>query len=165
MVLSFSRRRMTTLTCDVCGKKATIGSKKRGAAFCTNACFDEYEGRPGCVSHYNMNTLVLENNDFRKIIYTNSALQFIVMTVPVGGKIGDETDPNKPELHQGNTQFMRIEEGRARVTIYVDEKPFPFTLESGGEDTAIIPPCNYHLIENIGPIALRLYLIYSPPAH
>jgi len=97
-------------------------------------------------------TLTLENEDFRRVLYTGHNLQLVLMTLPPGCDIGEE-------VHQDRDQFFRIEEGRGVVRIDgVDNR-----VE---DDFAVIVPAGArHNVINDGDRPLRLYTIYGPPEH
>lgn len=50
----------------------------------------------------------LGNENFRTVLWTGTNLQVTLMTIPVGGEVG-------LELHPDIDQFLRIEEGEAKV--------------------------------------------------
>src|SRR5690554_1302246 len=54
--------------------------------------------------------LTVENDNFRKVLYTGKHLQLVLMTLQPGEEIGSE-------VHEGHDQFFRIEEGNGRVMI------------------------------------------------
>jgi mannose-6-phosphate isomerase-like protein (cupin superfamily) len=95
---------------------------------------------------------VTESNlDFWRVVYTGRYLQLALMSLAPGEEIGEET-------HEGD-QFLRIEEGRATVTIDGAEHGVK-------EDWAVIIPAGTrHNVVNTGSSDLKLYTIYSPPEH
>ena len=94
----------------------------------------------------------LENNNFRKVLFTGKHMQLVVMCLKPGEDIGEE-------VHDHVDQFFRIEQGEAKVII------------DGKEDTikedvvAIVPAGALHNVINTGDVDLKLYTIYSPPNH
>ena len=48
----------------------------------------------------NIEKETLENDAFRRVLYTSSYMQLVVMALPVGGAIGEET--------HGLDQFIRV---------------------------------------------------------
>jgi mannose-6-phosphate isomerase-like protein (cupin superfamily) len=97
-------------------------------------------------------TLTLENSDFRRVLYTGSHLQLVLMTLNVGQEIGSET-------HATHDQFFRIEEGNGEIAVNGN----PRKIKSG--DAIIVPAGARHNLINKGEIPLRLYTLYSPPNH
>ena len=98
------------------------------------------------------------NTNFRTVLFTGKFAQLTVMSLTPGEEIG-------LEAHDHVDQFIRIEQGRARVTLSktknsVDEQ---HVLE---EDWAIVIPAGtWHNVINDGDRDLKLYSLYSPPEH
>jgi mannose-6-phosphate isomerase-like protein (cupin superfamily) len=94
----------------------------------------------------------VENEDFRRVLYTGHNLQLVLMTLPPGGEIGEEVHPDRD-------QFFRFEEGNGVVDID--------GVENHVEDdfAVIVPAGARHNVRNTGNQPLRLYTIYAPPEH
>ena len=99
----------------------------------------------------NIEKETLENTAYRKVLYTGRYSQLVVMSVAPGEEIG-------MEVH-GLDQFIRIEQGRARVVLDGEE------AELSDDDVVVIPAGTEHNVVNIGDTPLKLYTIYSPPEH
>jgi len=100
----------------------------------------------------NIEKETLENSNFRKVLFTGPQSQLVVMSLKPGEEIGKE-------VHDGHDQFIRIEKGKAEVSIDEETK----TLE---EDEAVIVPAGAeHNLINISTEDLKLYTIYSPAEH
>lgn len=101
----------------------------------------------------NIEKLTLENNDFRRVLYTAKHCQLVLMSLKPGEEIGLET-------HSENDQFFRIEKGQGTCTIDGNE----YTLEDG---TAIIVPsgAEHNVLNTSETEDLKLYTIYSPAHH
>jgi mannose-6-phosphate isomerase-like protein (cupin superfamily) len=97
-------------------------------------------------------TLTLENSDYRRVLYTGSHLQLVLMTLKVGQEIGSET-------HATHDQFFRIEEGHGEIAINGTTRK----IKDG--DAIIVPAGACHNLMNTGKMPLRLYTLYSPPNH
>lgn len=95
-------------------------------------------------------TLTLENSDFRRVLYTGAHLQLVLMTLKVGQEIGSET-------HAKHDQFFRIEEGHGEISIN------GITRKTKSGDAIIVPAGARHNLVNRGRMPLRLYTLYSPP--
>lgn len=100
----------------------------------------------------NIEQQTLENTNFRKVLWTSEQQQLVVMSISVGGEIGEE-------VHSENDQFIRIEQGSAKALI--DGR----SIELGDDDVIIIPRGAEHNVINTGESDLKLYTIYSPPHH
>lgn len=100
----------------------------------------------------NIEELTEENNDFRRVLYTGKHMQLVLMSIPVGGEIGEE-------VHPTIDQFIRVEEGEGEVII--DGKRTPIE-----DDFAVLIPAGAtHNVINTGDEALKLYTLYGPPEH
>jgi mannose-6-phosphate isomerase-like protein (cupin superfamily) len=100
----------------------------------------------------NIEKRTLENEDFRRVLYTGHHLQLVAMTLQPGDEIGEE-------VHEDRDQFFRIEEG----TGVVDIDGVPNHVE---DDFAVVVPAGArHNVRNTGSAPLRLYTIYGPPEH
>lgn len=100
----------------------------------------------------NIENETLNNENYRKVLYTAKKMQLVVMTLQKG-----ETIPM--EVHTEIDQFIRIEEGKAKVQVN-DEF---YNLED--DDVIIIPAGSKHEVKNMGDDKLKLYSIYTPPEH
>jgi mannose-6-phosphate isomerase-like protein (cupin superfamily) len=94
----------------------------------------------------------LENEDFRRVLYTGKNLQLVLMTLPPGCDIG-------AEVHEDRDQFFRIEEGEGEI--HIDG-----AIHKVADDFGVIVPAGArHNVINTGEGALRLYTLYGPPEH
>jgi len=100
----------------------------------------------------NIEKRTVENEDFRRVLYTGHNLQLALMTLPPGCDIGEEVHPDRD-------QFFRIEAGSGVVKID--------GVENRVEDdfAVIVPAGARHNVINTGSAPLRLYTIYGPPEH
>lgn len=94
----------------------------------------------------------LENNNFRKVIFTTNHSQLVLMTLLPNEEIGEE-------IHDVD-QFFRVEAGMAKV--YIDGEEHD--VEDGF--AIVVPAGSKHNVINISDSEkLRLYTIYMPPHH
>ncbi len=101
----------------------------------------------------NIETLTLENTNFRKVLYTATGCQLVLMSLLPKEEIGFET-------HTENDQFFRFEKGKGRVL--VDETEYVV----GDGDAVIVPMGARHNVINTSDTEdLKLYTIYTPPHH
>lgn len=101
----------------------------------------------------NIEQLTLENNNFRKVLYTLKGMQLVLMSLKPGEEIG-------AEVHPENDQFFRFESGKWKVLI--DESVY------GVEDgSVIIVPkgSNHNVINTSDTEELKMYTIYTPAHH
>lgn len=95
----------------------------------------------------------LENEDYRRVLFTGPNMQLVLMTLQPGEEIGLET-------HDEHDQFIRIEAGSGVVRLNEEEH------ELGDGVTVVIPAGTRHNVVNTSRSEpLRLYTIYSPPEH
>lgn len=96
--------------------------------------------------------LSLENDNFRRVLYTAKNSQLVVMSLKPGEDIGEE-------VHQLD-QFIRCEAGRGKAIL--DNVPH----EIGDGFVVVVPAGTKHNIVNISrDKPLKLYTLYSPPNH
>jgi mannose-6-phosphate isomerase-like protein (cupin superfamily) len=101
----------------------------------------------------NIEEETLENEDFRRVLFTGDHSQLVVMAIGPGEEIGQE-------VHDAVDQFFRFEAGEGKVIIDGDE------FEVGDGDAVIVPAGAEHNIINISlSEKLKLYTIYSPANH
>jgi mannose-6-phosphate isomerase-like protein (cupin superfamily) len=95
----------------------------------------------------------LENSDYRRVLFTGSNIQLVLMTLQPGDEIG-------LEQHEGHDQFIRIEAGTGVAEI--DGKKH--ALRDG---VALVIPsgAKHNVINTSKSEPLRLYTLYSPPEH
>ena len=99
----------------------------------------------------NIERLSLENDYFRKVLYTDARLQLVVMSLNPGEDIGEE-------VHKLD-QFLRIERGEGMTTLDGVSHP----LADGS--VVVVPAGVRHNIINTGAGAMKLYTLYAPPNH
>ncbi|KRB81507.1 cupin [Sphingomonas sp. Root710] len=100
----------------------------------------------------NIERLTLENDDFRRVLYTGHNLQLVLMTIPAGEEIGEE-------VHSDRDQFFRIEDGEGEV--WIDG----LCNNVKADDGIVVPQGAQHNVRATGAGPLRLYTIYGPPEH
>ena len=95
----------------------------------------------------------LSNNNFRRVLYTGSKSQLVLMSLRPGEEIGEE-------VHETVDQFFRFEKGDGMVIIDKIKQ----TVGSG--DAVIVPAgARHNVINTSKTLDLKLYTIYSPPEH
>ena len=100
----------------------------------------------------------LENDNYRTTLWTGSNLQMTVMSIEVGGDIG-------LEVHDDGDQFLRVEQGKARVQMGPAEDDLSFDEEVGDDWVILVPAGQWHNVTNIGDEPLKVYALYAPPEH
>jgi mannose-6-phosphate isomerase-like protein (cupin superfamily) len=99
----------------------------------------------------NIENLAVNNEEFRRVLYTAKNCQLVLMALKPHEEIG-------MEVHHLD-QFFRVEEGEGEAIL-------------DGVHTAIrpgfavlVPAGTNHNIINTGGVPLKLYTLYAPPNH
>lgn len=95
----------------------------------------------------------LENEDYRRVLFTGPHTQLVLMTLRPGEEIG-------MEQHAGHDQFIRVETG----TGYVELDGKRHDLEDGSA-VVITSGARHNVVNTSKSEVLRLYTLYSPPEH
>lgn len=106
----------------------------------------------------NIEELTVSNDKFRVAKWTGANLQMTVMAIPVGGEVG-------LEVHNDHDQFLRIEEGTAKVVMGESEDNLDFEKTAEDDFAIFVPGGTWHNIINTGETELKLYSIYAPGEH
>jgi mannose-6-phosphate isomerase-like protein (cupin superfamily) len=101
----------------------------------------------------NIEKETLENNNFRKVLYSGKHSQLVLMSLRPNEEIG-------MEVHPDNDQFFRFEKGEGKCIIDGNE----YDLHDGS--VIVVPAGAQHNIINVSASDdLKLYTIYSPAHH
>lgn len=95
----------------------------------------------------------LDNNNFRKVLYSGNYLQLVLMSLKAGEEIGEE-------VHEDTDQFFRFEGGSGKCIIDGNE----YEVQDG--DVIVVPAGARHNVMNVdSSTELKMYTIYAPPHH
>lgn len=95
----------------------------------------------------------LENENFRKVLYSSKHSQLVLMSLAPNEDIG-------MEVHKDNDQFFRIEKGEGKCIIDGNE----YEIKDGS--AVVVPAGAEHNVINVSATErLSLYTIYSPAHH
>ena len=100
----------------------------------------------------------LDNTTFRTVVFTGEHTQLTVMRLAPGEDIGREA-------HHDRDQFLRIEQGQARVELGRTADDVDETHDVADDWAIVVPAGIWHNVVNTGSGELRLYSLYSPPEH
>lgn len=103
--------------------------------------------------HTNIERETLENSNFRKVLYTGSHSQLVLMSLKPGEEIG-------MEVHRDNDQFFRFEQGEG--TCVIDGHDYPI---SNGVAILVPAGAEHNIVNTSGSEDLKLYTLYSPAHH
>ncbi|KAJ0166704.1 Uncharacterized protein CTA2_6215 [Colletotrichum tanaceti] len=92
-----------------------------------------------------------ESAEFRRVLWTGLYSQLVLMTIPVGGDIGEE-------VHTVD-QVLTFTSGKGLAQVGSKEQ------EVKAGDMVIVPAGTKHQFLNKGPTPLILYTVYSPAEH
>lgn len=99
----------------------------------------------------NIETLTLKNENFRKVLYTATNSQLVLMSLLAGEEIGEE-------VHDVD-QFLRVEKGTGAAIL----NDTHHDISDGS--VIIVPAGTKHNIVNSGFDPMKLYTLYMPPHH
>ena len=95
----------------------------------------------------------LENENFRKVLYTGKHSQLVLMSLAPNEEIG-------MEVHKDNDQFFRFDKGQGKCIIDGNE----YEVKDGA--AIVVPAGSQHNVINISNSErLNMYTIYSPAHH
>jgi mannose-6-phosphate isomerase-like protein (cupin superfamily) len=95
----------------------------------------------------------LDNENFRKVVYTSKHSQLVLMCLKPNEEIG-------MEVHPDNDQFFRFEKGQGKCIIDGNE----YQVSDG--TAIVIPAGSQHNVVNVSATdELKMYTIYSPAHH
>ena len=100
----------------------------------------------------------LANETFRTVVFTGEHTQLTVMRLGPAEEIGWES-------HHDRDQFLRLEQGQARVEFGRTEDAVDETHQVEDDWAFIVPAGVWHNVVNTGTEDLKLYSLYSPPEH
>lgn len=100
----------------------------------------------------NIKEAAKENTNFRTVLCTGEKSQLVVMSIPVGGDIGEET-------HQGTDQVLFFVEGEGEAILNGESR------KVYKHDVVFVPAGTLHNFKNVGSEDLKLFTVYAPPQH
>jgi mannose-6-phosphate isomerase-like protein (cupin superfamily) len=100
----------------------------------------------------------IDNSAFRTVLFTGEHTQLTVMRIAPGEDIGREA-------HSDRDQFLRIEQGKARIELGATEDAIDETYDVEDDWAVIVPAGVWHNVVNTGDADLKVYSLYSPPEH
>lgn len=104
------------------------------------------------MEHYTIATVAEQSAHFRRVLWTGEYVQLVIMTIPPGGEIGEET-------HDDTDQILSFVSGTGKATISGE------TRNVAQGDLVVVPAGRKHNFVNTGDNPLILYTVYGPPEH
>lgn len=126
------------------------------ALLCGELCkfYDRLNNNKTIMNGYiaNIEEVALENNYFRKVLYTATYCQLVVMSLQPGEDIGEEV--------HGLDQFIRCESGEGKAVL-------DGVSHELKENFVLIVPAGarHNIINTSTEKSMKLYTVYSPPNH
>src|SRR5438046_1495312 len=102
--------------------------------------------------HVTIATVAEQSADFRRVLWTGRHAQLVVMTIPPGGEIGEET-------HEDTDQILTFVSGTAEADVAGQ------TTQVTQGDLVAVPAGTRHNVRNTGVHPLVLYTAFGPPEH
>lgn len=99
----------------------------------------------------NIEKLSLENENFRKVLYTDKNSQLVLMSLLTHEEIGQE-------IHDVD-QFLRVEKGTGTAVL----DGVSHDISDGS--VIIVPAGTKHNVINTSSGSMKLYTLYMPPHH
>ena len=93
-----------------------------------------------------------DNDNFRRVLFTGAKSQLVVMNIPPGGEIGEET-----HAHVEQTLFFLSGTGEGML----DDR----TISIAPGDAVVVTPGTKHNFKNTGGEDMKVYTVYAPPNH
>ena len=93
-----------------------------------------------------------QNTNYRKVLFTGTRSQLVVMDIPPGGEVGAET-------HTYTEQTLFFLSGTGEAVLGGKTTP----IVAG--DVVVVTPGTQHNFINTGTDDLKIYTVYAPPNH
>lgn len=104
------------------------------------------------MEHWTIATVAEQSPDFRRVLWTGTHTQLVIMTIPPGGEIGEE-------VHEDIDQILTFVSGTGKAIVSGQER----NVAQG--DLVVVPAGRKHNFVNTGENPLILYTVYGPPEH
>lgn len=100
----------------------------------------------------------VDNENYRTTLWTGKFLQMTVMSIKPGDDIG-------LEVHDDHDQFLRVEQGEAKVEMGPSKDDLSFVEYVRDDWVVLVPAGSWHNVTNVGTTDLKVYSLYGPPDH
>ena len=104
------------------------------------------------VLNWTIATEAEKSPDFRRVLWTGTNTQLVIMTIPPGWEIGEE-------VHEDTDQILTFVSGTGEARVSGSTKK----VAQG--DLVVVPAGAKHNFVNTGENPLILYTVYGPPEH
>src|SRR5690606_5110177 len=104
------------------------------------------------MEYYTIATVAEQSPDFRRVLWTGTHTQLVIMTIPPGGEIGEE-------VHEDIDQILSFVSGVGEAVVSGEKR------KVAAGDLVVVPAGRTHNFVNTGENPLILYTVYGPPEH
>lgn len=104
------------------------------------------------MEHFTIATVAESSADFRRVLWTGTHSQLVIMTIPPGGEIGEE-------IHPETDQILIFISGTGEADVDGE------TRQVTQGDLVAVPGGAKHNFRNTGVNPLVLYTVYGPAEH
>ena len=104
------------------------------------------------IQKFTIATVAEQSADFRRVLWTGTNSQLVIMTIPAGEEIGEET-------HDGIDQILTFVSGTGEAVVAGE------SIEIAQGDLVVVPAGTKHNFRNTGVNPLVLYTTYAPAEH
>jgi mannose-6-phosphate isomerase-like protein (cupin superfamily) len=114
---------------------------------------DHHEGDAAAmIEKFTIATVAEQSADFRRVLWTGRNSQLVIMTIPAGGEIGEETHPH-------TDQILTFVSGTGEAVVAGESE------QVAQGDLVVVPAGARHNFRNTGVNPLVLYTVYAPAEH
>lgn len=93
------------------------------------------------------------NTDFRQVMETGKHAQLVIMSIPVGGEIGEE-------VHEDTDQILYLVDGYGEVVLGSEHKPF-----RKGDAVFVHAGVRHNFINKDDDEPMQIITVYGPAHH
>ncbi|OCH88095.1 RmlC-like cupin [Obba rivulosa] len=100
----------------------------------------------------NISEIAADSDKFRRVLWTGRNSQLVIMTIPVGEEIGEETHTVDQHLNFLSGNAQAISDGKNKYDVVPG-------------DVVIVPAGTLHNFKNTGSTPLIVSTVYAPAEH
>lgn len=102
--------------------------------------------------HLDLTNALEQNTDFRRVLFTGTESQLVLMTIPPGGEVGEE-------VHEHTEQTLLFQSGSGEGLLGSET----FSIQPG--DVVVVTPGTRHNFKNTSSEPMHIVTVYAPPHH
>jgi mannose-6-phosphate isomerase-like protein (cupin superfamily) len=107
---------------------------------------------------FNIENATKANRNYRSVAWCGRYLQVTPMSIPAGGDIGLEANPE-------TDQFLRLDAGNGKVPMGSARDKLNFEENVSNGWSILVPAGTWHNITNTGVTLMQVYAIYARAHH